>query len=119
MKPSPLVHPGMILRHEFFKPRRITESAVAKTTGIPRSRLSEILSGRRPLTADVAARLGRFFEVDPRNWLNLQATYDLRENGLSVHPEHKKILGARWSAYKAGKVSRLSSTELKRRLGAR
>ena len=78
-KISPLIHPGLILRDEFFAPLGITQLAAAKATGIPQSRLSEILAGRRSITADTAARLGRFFQVDPRNWLNLQAAYDLRE----------------------------------------
>ena len=78
-KPTALTHPGLILRSEFFEPLGITQLAAAKATGIPQSRLSEILAGRRSITADTAARLGRFFQVDPRNWLNLQATYDLRE----------------------------------------
>ena len=78
-KPTTLTHTGLILRGEFFEPLGITQLAAAKATGIPQSRLSEILAGRRSITADTAARLGRFFQVDPRNWLNLQATYDLRE----------------------------------------
>lgn len=71
-------HPGIILREEFFEPLGLTQLAAAKATGIPQSRLSEILAGRRSISADTAARLGRFFGVDPRNWLNLQTTYDLR-----------------------------------------
>ncbi len=78
-KPASLTHPGIILREEFFAPLGITQLAAAQATGIPQSRLSEILAGRRSITADTAARLGRFFQVDPRNWLNLQAAYDLRE----------------------------------------
>jgi addiction module HigA family antidote len=78
-KPAPLIHPGLILREEFFAPLGLTQLAVAEATGIPQSRLSQILSGRRAITADTAARLGRFFQVDPRNWLNLQSAYDLRE----------------------------------------
>jgi addiction module HigA family antidote len=78
-KPAPLVHPGLILQEEFFGPLGVTQLAAAKATGIPQSRLSEVLAGRRSITADTAARLGRFFQVDPRNWLNLQAAYDLRE----------------------------------------
>lgn len=78
-KPISLTHPGVILRDEFFEPLGITQLAAAKATGIPQSRLSEILAGRRSITADTAARLGRFFQVDPRNWLNLQAAFDLRE----------------------------------------
>ncbi len=87
-KPAPLTHPGLILRDEFFEPLGITQLAAAKATGIPQSRLSEILAGRRSITADTAARLGRFFQVDPRNWLNLQAAYDLRE----VDREHGREL---------------------------
>lgn len=74
-----LTHPGIILHDEFFAPMGITQLAAAKATGIPQSRLSEILSGRRSITADTAARLGRFFGVDPRNWLNLQTKFDLWE----------------------------------------
>ncbi len=76
-KKIPMTHPGIILREEFFEPMRVTQLAAAKATGIPQSRLSEILAGRRSITADTAARLGKFFGVDPRNWLNLQSSYDL------------------------------------------
>lgn len=75
----PMTHPGVILREEFFVPLGITQLMAAAATSIPQSRLSEILAGRRSITADTAARLGRFFGVDPRNWLNLQAAYDLWE----------------------------------------
>lgn len=84
----PMTHPGVILREEFFVPMKITQLAAAKATGIPQSRLSEILAGRRAITADTAARLGRYFNVDPRNWLNLQTTYDLWKFGR----EHAKEL---------------------------
>ena len=71
------IHPGIILRTEFFEAMSITQLAAAKATGIPQSRLSEILAGRRAISPDTAARLGRYFRVDPRNWLNLQVAYDL------------------------------------------
>jgi antitoxin HigA-1 len=74
-----LSHPGVILRDEFFEPMGITQLAAARATGMPQRRLSDILAGRRSITADTAARLGRFFGVDARSWLNLQTTYDLRE----------------------------------------
>jgi addiction module HigA family antidote len=67
----------VILKAEFFVPLKITQSAAAHATGIPQSRLSELLAGRRLITADTAARLGRYFGVDPRYWLNLQSTFDL------------------------------------------
>ncbi len=93
-KPTSLVHPGLILREEFFEPMGITQLAAAKATGIPQSRLSEILAGRRSITADTAARLGRFFQVDPRNWLNLQAAYDLREVERTSAKELARVLPA-------------------------
>jgi addiction module HigA family antidote len=70
-------HPGLILRNEFFEPLCITQLAVSKATGIPQSRLSEILAGHRTISLDTAVRLGRFFKLDPRNFVNLQATYDI------------------------------------------
>ncbi|MDR1010563.1 MAG: HigA family addiction module antidote protein [Opitutaceae bacterium] len=70
-------HPGLILRDEFFEPLGITQLAASKATGIPQSRLSEILAGRRAISSDTAVRLGRFFKLDPRNFINLQAAYDL------------------------------------------
>ena len=62
----PMTHPGATLREEYFAPLGVTQIAAAKATGIPQSRLSEIFAGRRAITADTAARLGRFFKVDPR-----------------------------------------------------
>ena len=73
------VHPGILLREEFFEPLGITQLAAAKAIGIPQSRLSEILSGHRAITADTAIRLGQFFKLDPASFLNLQAAYDLRQ----------------------------------------
>jgi len=70
-------HPGIILRDELFEPMGITQLAAAKATGIPQSRLSEILAGRRAISSDTAVRLGLFFKLDPRNFINLQAAYDL------------------------------------------
>ncbi len=93
-KPISLTHPGVVLRDEFFAPLGITQLAAAKATGIPQSRLSEILAGRRSITADTAARLGRFFQVDPRNWLNLQAAFDLREMERSHGRELARVLPA-------------------------
>lgn len=89
------IHPGIILRTEFFEPLKVTQLAAAKATGIPQSRLSDILAGRRSITPDTAARLGRFFRVDPRNWLNLQVAYDLwkieRESGRQLNRDVRPL----------------------------
>ena len=92
------IHPGVILRTEFFEPMNITQVAASKATGIPQSRLSEILAGRRSITPDTAARLGRYFRVDPRNWLNLQVAFDLwkieHESGRQLNHEVKPMVAA-------------------------
>jgi addiction module HigA family antidote len=91
-------HPGIILRTEFFEPMNITQLAASKATGIPQSRLSEILAGRRAISPDTAARLGRYFRVDPRSWLNLQVTFDLwkleQESGRQLDHDVKPLVAA-------------------------
>ncbi|MDR1283937.1 MAG: HigA family addiction module antidote protein [Opitutaceae bacterium] len=77
MTTTHFIHPGIILREEFFEPLGITQLAAAKALGIPQSRLSDILAGHRGITAETAVRLGKFFNVDPGNFINLQAHYDL------------------------------------------
>jgi addiction module HigA family antidote len=95
---SSRVHPGIILRSEFFEPLGITQLAASKATGIPQSRLSEILAGRRAISPDTAARLGRYFRVDPRNWLNLQVAFDLwkleQESGRQLDHDVKPLVAA-------------------------
>lgn len=87
----PMTHPGIGLREEFFEPLGITQSAAAAATGIPQSRLSEILAGRRSITADTAVRLGRYFNVDPTNWLNLQTHFDIETLERTQRAELRKI----------------------------
>ena len=81
----PLVPPGEILEEEFLKPLGISEYRVAKDTGIPASRINEIVHGRRAITAETAVRFGMYFGVEPEFWLNLQIQFDLdkleREQG--------------------------------------
>ncbi|MEJ6603418.1 MAG: HigA family addiction module antitoxin [Verrucomicrobiia bacterium] len=86
-----MTHPGIILREGFFAAMGITQTAAAEATGIPQSRLSEILAGRRSITVDTAARLGRFFAVDARNWLNLQVTDDLWKLESEHGPELRRV----------------------------
>ena len=81
----PLVTPGEILAEEFLNPFGISGYRLAKDTGIPASRITEIIHGRRAITADTAIRLGAYFGLEPEFWLNLQMQYDLdkleREQG--------------------------------------
>jgi len=70
-------HPGEILAKEYLKPLGLSASALAQAIGVPGNRISDIIRRRRDVSADTAIRLGRYFDVDPRFWLNLQAAYDL------------------------------------------
>lgn len=72
------IHPGEILSEEFIKPMGITNTRLAADLDVPTSRISEIVNQHRPITVDTAVRLGVFFNMDARFWLNLQAEYDVR-----------------------------------------
>ena len=72
------IHPGEILLEEFMKPLGITARQLAADMDVPPSRISDIVNGQRPITADTALRMGLFLSMEPRYWLNLQSEYDLR-----------------------------------------
>lgn len=71
------VHPGEILLEEFLRPMGISQYRLAKDISTPARRINEIVHGKRAITADTALRLGRYFNMSPEFWLNLQAHYDL------------------------------------------
>ena len=72
------IHPGEILLEDFMKPMAISARKLAADIDVSPSRISELVHGQRPITADTALRLGLFFDMEPRFWLNLQAEYDMR-----------------------------------------
>ena len=76
-KKLPPIHPGEILREDFLEPMGITQYRLAKDISVPPRRINEIVHGKRSITADTALRLGRFFNMAPQFWLNLQSRYDL------------------------------------------
>src|SRR3954451_4748844 len=73
----PLVHPGEILRNDFLEPMKISVYALALAIKVPRSRVNDIVLGRRGISADTAFRLARYFGTTPNFWINLQARHDL------------------------------------------
>ena len=75
----PNIHPGEILRLEFLEPLDITPYRLSKDIGVAQTRISEILSAKRSITADTALRLSRYFGNSAQFWLNLQTQYDLRQ----------------------------------------
>ena len=74
----PMPHPGVVLREEFLEPMGLSVYALAKAIHVTRSRINEVCHGRQGITANIALRLGRFFEVDPQWFMNMQSKYDLR-----------------------------------------
>jgi len=72
------IHPGEILLEEFMRPMGITARQLAADIDVSPSRISELVHGRRPVTADTALRLGLYFRMDPRFWMNLQTEFDMR-----------------------------------------
>ena len=75
----PSIHPSEILRLEFLEPLDITPYRLSKDIGVAQTRISEILSAKRSITADTALRLSRYFGNSAQFWLNLQTQYDLRQ----------------------------------------
>ena len=83
----PIIHPGEILRLEFLEPLSITPYRLSKDIGVAQTRIGEILSGKRSVTADTALRLSRYFNNSAQFWLNLQTQYDLRR----AQEENKEV----------------------------
>ena len=79
MKVLENIHPGEVLLKEFLEPMGITAYRLSKETAIPQTRISQILKGKRRITADTAIRFERFFGTTAKFWLNLQASYDVEE----------------------------------------
>ena len=71
-----VVHPGEVLKDELGE-MGVTPTEFARQIDVPPNRISQIISGKRSITADTALRFGHWFEVEPQFWLNLQTQYDL------------------------------------------
>jgi len=72
------INPGEILRDDFLSPMGISINKLSRDLSVPPNRISEIVNGKRAITADTALRLQRYFGVEAQFWLNLQTEYDLR-----------------------------------------
>ena len=76
-KLSPIT-PGDILLEEFLKPMNITQNQLSKDICVPANRVSQVVHGKREITADTALRLGKYFGIEPEFWLNLQVRYNMK-----------------------------------------
>lgn len=89
------IPPGEILSEEFMEPMGISINALARDIGVPPNRISEIVGGKRAISADTALRLGKYFGVSPETWLGLQADYDLRIAKRTIWPKISQQVRAR------------------------
>jgi antitoxin HigA-1 len=85
------IHPGEVLLEEFMKPMEITAYRLSKDLEIPQTRVSEILKGRRRISADTALRLSRYLGNSAKFWLGLQDDFDLEEELNKRKPEFQRI----------------------------
>src|SRR4051794_5794967 len=72
----PAVHPGRFLKRELAT-RKLSANRLSLDIGVPSGRVTDILNGRRSITADTAVRLGRYFGNRAQFWLDLQSQYDI------------------------------------------
>lgn len=84
MNRLPNVHPGEVLLEEFLKPHGISQSQAARDLNVPPRRVSDLVHGKRGITADTALRLAHYFGTSARFWMGLQADYDLEEARLAL-----------------------------------
>ena len=77
------IHPGEILLEEFLRPMEISAYRLSKDTEIPQTRISQIIKGKRRITADTALRLGSYFGNSAKFWLGIQDDYDIEEEKLN------------------------------------
>jgi addiction module HigA family antidote len=94
----PFPHPGETLREDFLVPLGMSVNRLALELRVPATRLTEIVRGRRGISADTALRLARYFNTTPKFWLNLQTSYDLAVATEARAPEIKRVVHPREAA---------------------
>jgi addiction module HigA family antidote len=84
---TPIAHPGRLLKREMTA-RGLSANRLALNLGVPSGRITDILNGRRAITANTALRLGRYFGNGAPFWLDLQAQYEIaiaeRDHGAEI-----------------------------------
>ena len=83
----PIAHPGRLLKRELAA-RALSANRLALAIGVPSGRITDILNGRRSISADTAVRLGRYFGNRPQFWMDVQGQYDIavveRDHGREI-----------------------------------
>ncbi|MDD5435682.1 MAG: HigA family addiction module antitoxin [Nitrospira sp.] len=84
------VHPGVILR-EIIEELSISQARLSRDIGVSPMRISHIINGTRPVTGDIALRLGRYFGQSPQFWMNLQSSFDMQDAQEKIGKTLRKI----------------------------
>lgn len=85
------LHPGRFLELEFLEPLGITPYRLAKDTGVPEQKMYSLVRGERGISADTALRLGRYFSMPARFFMNVQDRYELETAEEVIGEELRKI----------------------------
>lgn len=85
------IHPGEVLKEEFLIPLEISAYKLSKDIGVPQTRTSQIIKGKRGISADTALRLSKYFGTSVKFWLGLQNDYDVEEEMQKIQAELNHI----------------------------
>lgn len=94
MKKSPFPTVGEILLEEFLEPLEINQAELARAIGTSRPTISEIVRGERKVTIEISFRLGKFFDLSPEFFFNLQNSHDIRNAKLNAKKLVEKVTAA-------------------------
>lgn len=89
-KGLPAIHPGEFLA-EMLNELSISQASFARALGVSPMRISHVIKGTRPVTAELALLFGRALDQSPQYWLNLQADYDLKTAEASMGPRLRAV----------------------------
>ncbi len=84
------VHPGVILK-EIIDELNISQAKLAHNIGVSPMRISHIINGSRPITGDIALRLGKYFGQSPQFWMNIQSSFDMQTAQSKIGKKIDKI----------------------------
>lgn len=87
----PAIHPGEFLR-EILEDRKISQAQFSRAVGLAPMRISHVVKGARPVTAELALLFGRALSQSPQYWLNLQAAYDLKVAERRLRSQLKSVI---------------------------
>lgn len=88
---SPLNHPGEHLKLEYLPTYGLSAAEFAYALGVDSEQTIELLNGERSMTAELALRLARFFNMSPEFWMNLQVQHDLSREAIRLRGELEKL----------------------------